>query len=79
MTRKYWRGRELLNEPSEEDEFDPLGPDERDQDLMEDSWESVQYEQPKPATSPLVRFAVLAFSLVAVVSILVPMIAAVVR
>lgn len=73
MDRKYWRGQELDPDPSVEDEIDPLGPDERDQDLLEDRWASVKFDQPKPRPSPLVRYGIPAVTLIAAASLLVPM------
>lgn len=77
MDRKYWRGRPLDLGP--EDDGDPLGPDARDADLLDDSWEDAYLRGERRQTSRVMRAGLIALSLLALAGILVPMTVVVTR
>ncbi|HJP40845.1 MAG TPA: hypothetical protein QGF35_03975 [Dehalococcoidia bacterium] len=77
MERKYWRGREVESQPELPD--DPLGPDERDIDLLDDSWEVISAPRRRRRSSPILRAVLVALSIFALLGLIVPMVAAATR
>ncbi len=78
MARKYWRGREIdlgLNEP----DGDPLGPDDRDRDLMDENYHGGTGRVRGEGHPRIVRAVVATLSIVALASLLIPMLAVIGR
>ncbi|MFQ5380057.1 MAG: hypothetical protein ACE5EF_00335 [Dehalococcoidia bacterium] len=78
MSRKYWRGREIDIGPDESSE-DPLAPDERDRDLMDGGIWGRRDTLPGRARSRAIRVGLAALSILALASLLIPMLAVVLR
>ena len=73
MDRKYWRGRVLDPGPDEPDPGDDLGPDERDADLLDDSWENAYLRGERPRRFSWMQATIVVLSILALAGILLPM------